>query len=170
MKISLVIDGQVVLDVSSKSLQSILHETPDTSESHDFFRVIAGHPSSEVRERLARMSNLPPDVVLRLADDTSLAVRRALLYQDSTRKFLTEKQLLELAKLDVDFAEQIATYIGGFTLDSAELGELLVTHPDPKVRLALTNTSLTPRRLLRRLLQDPDSQVRNDAASALRHL
>jgi hypothetical protein len=168
MKISLVIDGQVVLDVNSRSVVSFLHDTPETSESHDFFRAIAGHPSSEVRERLANMSNLPEDVVRRLAEDTSLAVRRALIQQDSARKFLTEKQLLELAKLDVDCAEQIAVYINSFVLESAELSELLVTHPDPKVRLAFTRTSLTPRMLLRRLLKDPDSEVRNNAASMLK--
>ena len=168
MKISLVIDGQVVLDVNAKSVLSILHDTPDTSESHDFFRILAGHASSEVRERLAGISNLPADIVQRLADDSSLAVRRALLHQDSARKFLTEQQLLELAKLDVDCAEQIAVYINSFVLESAELGELLVTHPDPKVRVALTHSSLTPRKLLRRLLQDPDSEVRNNAASILR--
>lgn len=67
-----------------------------------------------------------------------------------------------------EWADEIALSLIGYQLETNQLGELLVTHPDPRVRLALTSVRATPKALLWRLAQDTDPEIVHAARKALR--
>ncbi len=130
-----------------------LAEDPQTPAStlEDLFK----HPAERVRRALARNPSTPPQFLSRLIYSG--------FYADVLLNPIVPLLRLEGSPLVGSIDRALAT-----ATEDHEILLLLSSNEDPEIREAVTLNNNTPLKILRRLAEDTDENVRQEALSALR--
>jgi hypothetical protein len=159
------VDGQSTsYPVGAALLRDIISSFPDVEASAPLFEIMARHPSSGVRQNVARMEFLSEEAVSILSRDDDISVMQSLCGNDKFKRYATEDVVVPLIARDRDCAESIAGYVERFqNCDTHVLIKAFLDCPDPDRRLALArNSDLSPR-LWKEMRNDPDPSVANEA-------
>lgn len=170
MKATLLIEGKqkLSIEIGYEDLAWMVSNLPDSADFEEIYSVLATHPSASVREIVAGKDKLNEETVNTLAADPDALVIRALVRSDAARDTLTTEQLVSMIKRDIDTAENIGGYVEGYNnADVDTVVEVLLKHPDPKVRNAIAYNSSSPKKALKSLLKDADPKVRASAKASL---
>lgn len=155
-------------ELGHQGLYSLLFALDEVGTDEFFWSAMARHPSADVREIAARSERLEDaDFLL---DDASVEVRVAAIEfgLDERRFNLGTSEVIHLVESDdVRVAKAIAANLGKFPeADRDDVIAALCKHPDPGVRLVLTENGRPERRRLRALAQDEDVDVARVAKAA----
>ena len=169
MKTTLHIDGKATsIELSFEDIASIVSNLPDITENVSLFDSFSLHPSAAVRENVAGKDKLSESIVHRLAKDKANHVLRSLVRSDKARECLDTEQLVSIVDRDIEAAKNIASYVESYgNADTDQVAIHLLKHTDPQVRNALAGNSSTPKKILKSLLKDVDSAVRESARISL---
>jgi hypothetical protein len=145
-----------------EAISSLTSNTSDHLLNAELFSKLAAHPSANVRREVACKDKIDDATAMMLARDRDIGVLRNIARNDCFRKIASESDLRRLIELgDADLCGSIAGNVEGYdNCDSGVISELLVSYPDPSVRLSLAQNYGAPRRILKKLLNDPDPDVR----------
>jgi hypothetical protein len=158
----------LTFEVGFDDLANFVSNLPDTDDMAKAFAQLARHPSSQVRESVARKDHLDEDTVNFLVEDSDAGVLRSLVSSDKARSVLSTAALLKILAKDLETAEEIAGYFEAFeSVDADDMAAALIGHSDPRVRNALAGNSGTPTKYLKTLLKDSDPRVRSSAKQTL---
>lgn len=150
-------------------LRDIINNFPDVEASTPLFELMARHPSSGVREYVARMEFLSEEAVSLLSTDEDISVQRNLCGNEKYRRSATEDKVVPLIAKDRDCADTIASSVERF--QNCEMDVLIrafLDCPDPDRRLFLAKNSGISMRLMKQLSKDPDPSVAGEAQQRLR--
>ena len=155
-------------NLSYEIVSNIVSNFPDHVSSNDFFLLAAQHSASVVRENVAYKDHLNSDVLEILSKDSSISVLRNLVRSEAFKENVTKEELVELIKLDTEFAQTIAGSVDSYEqVDVNELASLLSVHEDPAVAYNLASSWSTPKKILKTLLKHSDPYVENEAKTRL---
>lgn len=157
-----------VQPISYDSVSNIVSNYEDSKESDDFFKLVAKHPASEVRENVAYKDKISPEVLTILIKDKSLAVIRNLVRSQAFKEYASAEDIERLMYSDIEVAKNIASDIESYqNADVGKLSSLILAMGDPAVLADLAYNSRTPKKILRELTKHEDPRV---AAQAKRSL
>lgn len=168
-KILVAVDGQDVYskELGSSALEAIACSIDSDRDDQVLIGYLSQSPSYEVRKQIARIENISPITLERLADDECAAVRRELLSNSAFQKW-SPTSFIAQNVLDPEYASELASCINNFqNADESELAVLLASHGDPSVRKNLARNWCAPKKLINRLLNDPDPSVSSEAQRTL---
>ncbi len=157
-------------DLGSTELHRVIDALPGNESSFaGLFAAASGHPAATVRLSAATEECLPADSAMELASDPCASVRRAVVSNASFQRFAMDPLVLRMITSDPEVAAEIAANLSSLQIANAEVvGESILRHPDPSVRIQLAQGSNTPIRLLNQLRHDSVREVANAAHIALR--
>lgn len=169
-KILVAIDGQDAYstELGSSALEAIVCSIDSEQDEQVLIGYLSQSPSYEVRRQVARIENISPITLERLAHDECAAVRRELLGNSAFQRW-APTSVIAPNLLDPEYGSELASScIDDFqNADESELAVLLASHGDPSVRKHLAENWRAPKKLINRLLNDPDSSVRSAAKKTL---
>lgn len=155
--------------LSYEAVENIVSSYPDNKENNDLFALAAQHAAATVRVSVAEKDNLSADVVNVLSQDSSISVLRRLVHSDAFKTNATQDLLERLIKLDTEVAASIADNVESFEqADVNKLTTLLAAHSDPSVVASLAENHMLPKKVLKTLVNHPDSCVSNAAKARLK--
>jgi|LauGreDrversion4_2_1035121.scaffolds.fasta_scaffold12392_7 HEAT repeat protein len=169
-KLMIEIDGTEVISeyLGSECVSSLAGRLPDIAENKALFGHLAKSTSSEVRSEIAYKDHLNEETVELLSQDNSVDVRRRICGQKPFREWACTEILLNYISADIECAKTIAGSISDYgNADVNDIAIEICEHPDPDVRNALAGSWGAPKKILKKLLSDPDASVRASAQRSL---
>jgi len=164
MMCSLKIDGEEYF-IGSAAIESLVGSTPDHIANTKMFAALAKHPSSSVRQAVAYKDKINTETAMLLSLDTDLEVLRSIARNEAFKKNASEEDLKRLIKIgDRNLSQTIASNIEGYeNCEYNPIVDLILASADPSIRLSLAENYGTPKRILNKMANDPDPDVRNAA-------
>jgi hypothetical protein len=172
MKAKLVVNGVETI-LGHEELDDICYQLADTEKNQVVFAELAKHPSAKIRRKVADQACLDPETVQRLLHDSCIDVVRAVVVRSETVVTLSRQEIDRLIQIgDTDL---IVNLVIGFHGNSSYVPARkrtwfygkLVGHPDPEVRSMVAECDSVPVKLLRKLAQDEDVNVADQARETL---
>ncbi len=180
-----VVDGDkeiVSKNLSYKQVAGIVNDFPGTPTFQyghgDLYQVAAKHPSSRVRDAVARKYEISAEFCNVLANDASIDLLKTLAINPQFMvpflKNATIDLLEKFMKKDVEIATTIVDEVFGNIAyyeqaDLNKLALLISGHSDPGVLVQLARGPDVPEKVLNALLTHPDPAVSTTAKSSLQH-
>ena len=148
--------------LGTEVISSLASRTSDNLINAGLFSKLAVHPSATVRSEVAYKDKIDEATALALSRDRDMGVLRNIARNGCFRRIASESDLRRLIELgDSELCGSIAGNVESYeNCDSAVISELLISYPDPSVRLNLAQNYGTPRRILKKMLNDLDPDVR----------
>lgn len=168
MQIKLMVDEHEV-QLGCEVLESLVGNLPDEDESlAELFHELAQSNIAGVREAVARKRVISEETAANLASDSSPEVIGALVSAQCGK--LSESALAQIIQrnwsgVNRDIARNVEDYNQS---DITTVAKLLAGSADPSVRAALASNGRAPKFIVRRLLKDPDPDVRRLAQDILK--
>lgn len=107
MRITLQIDQGHAIDLPHSVVEDVVSFLEDTPSNAHFFEELSKHASSQVRVSVAAKTHLSVDALERLANDTSIEVVQAIVWNDDALKSLSLETLQLMIRRDVSIAKAI---------------------------------------------------------------
>jgi hypothetical protein len=147
--------------LGTRDIQAVVDVLPGNDPGFaGVFAAASVHPAAAVRASAARKECLPADAAMELANDPCATVRRAVVSSPFFRRLAKEEMILRMMEVDPEVAEAVADNLGRFEVANTDvLGEALLVHPDPNVRLRMAEGTCTSVKLLNKLCQDASPDV-----------
>lgn len=156
--------------LSYEGMISLISSCPDSEPYQALFDFAAAHPSSLVREYVAGKDHLSKKAVELLSGDKSINVLRALVRSSAFKKYAGDKLLIDLISLDSEIARSIADYYEQFEMaDSSKITAALLQSTEPAVITNLVGNYSTPKKIIKELVNYPDSFVASAAKDRLKN-
>jgi hypothetical protein len=156
--------------ISYEGMMSLISSCPDSDSYQALYDFAAAHPSSVVREYVAGKDNLSKKTVELLSCDKSINVLRALIRSSAFKKYAGDKLLMDFISLDPEIARSIAEYYEQFEMaDSSKLTAALLQSSEPSVLAGLVGNYSTSKKIIRELVNHPDSYVASSAKDRLKN-
>jgi hypothetical protein len=169
VRIILKVDN-IELPAGKDSLCSIIDFLPDNASSFgEVLHYLAGSPSAEVRQAVARRRPLPEETIALLLQDHDPQVVEEVI--SCHGGMIAEEDLLPIidrrwSLLNTRLANSLDS---SFYADLRVLAERLAADKDPGVRCAVASNSSTPRVVLKALAKDANEEVKRNALENLSH-
>lgn len=159
--------GDEEFEIGAETIASIADSLADTAANTPIFEKLVDHPSANVRRPIAYKDKISEETFNKLADDTDIYVMRTLVNNSYFRENASTEQVLRMLNIgDSEICRDVSNYIEGYgAADQGEIVKFLLAHPDPSVRLVLAGNYGTPKNVVKKLLSDPDMDVRAKAES-----
>jgi hypothetical protein len=156
--------------LGSTDIRNVLDALPGNEPSFaGLYAAASSHAAASVRASAARKECLPADSAMELASDPCATVRREVVSNALFLRFAMDPLVLRMIASDPEVAEAIAENFSALQIANADaVGESLLNHPDPNVRLRLAEGTSTPINLLNKLRHDPAREVAHAAHQTLR--
>jgi len=158
------VNGICVKIDSYELISKIVDVLPDEDdEFQNLFEILANSSSSKIRFNVACKENINKETVHILLQDKNINVLRALVRSSiglETIKYGDLSRMIDDVgnhELLVDIAENLSYFSN---CDSNWIAEKLISFGDPGIRFGLATNDETPRHILIRLSEDPDSSIR----------
>jgi hypothetical protein len=156
-------------DLNFYELQEYASSLEDVQSNNDIFKILAKHPSQDVRERIACKDNLNEEVCKIIEAEKSVYVLRSFVRTDGCKKYATQKYLINWISLDVEIASTIANYVENYeNFEIEDAVKILMNHKDPAVLAELASNSSLNKKYLKQLANNIDSRVSKNALYSLR--
>lgn len=157
-------------DLGTAEIQSVVEALPGNEPSFSgLFAAASSHPAAPVRISAAMKECLPADSAMELAGDPCATVRRAVVSNACFQRFALNPLVLRMIASDPEVAAELAANLSSLQIANADvIGEAILSHPDPSVRIRLAESSNTPINLLNQLRHDSVREVARAAHTALR--
>ena len=154
--------GSKEFQIGHEALSSLASSIPDHPDNLELITELAKHPSAVVRRQVASKSKLSESALTELSKDKDHDVIKNLFYSDAFKKFANIELMKHFIELnDIEILRSIASNFESFdNCDPSELLNILISHPDPYVRLNIAQNWSTPKKLLKTLRTDSDADVR----------
>ncbi len=151
--------------LGTDALASLAGNLPDNSSNALLFAKLACHPAARIRSCIAYKSKIDEATASSLSRDRDLDVLRNIARNEMFRKIATESDLKRLIDIgDSTLCATIAGELEGYeNCDPSFVSELLISSSDPLVRLAVAQNYRTPKKILKKLLNDSDPDVQISA-------
>jgi len=175
MKSELIINN-VRLELGYEMLNQLSYIMDDNKKTRDIAHELAKSPCCEIRTQIASRNILHPQTVSLLLPDTQIEVMRAMAGND---EFISQMTLADVERFINTGDPEILVKLVETMSDLTEthevcqrdwLCEKLSQHPDPAIRAELAGNEETPEFFLKKLAQDPDSDVSQAAKDTLENL
>ncbi len=172
MKAKLIINNKS-LELGHRELIEISYVLDDCKEAKDIFHELAKSTATDVRSHIGSYQNLHDKTVKMLLSDTQIEVMRAviskrkfirLMDKEDVKRFITngDSEVLTIMANNMDhFIEEYSV------CEQDWLCEQLYRAKDPQVRYELAASEETPEIFLKKLVDDPDSNVSQAAKETL---
>ena len=164
-------DGKEVLSdpLSCELLSTIANYYPDKASSKGFFKYASLHSSAEVRQQVAYKDKIDEDSCRSLISDNSAAVLKNLLRNSVFREIATLETLEKIMMRDPELAVAVAHDVEAYkAVDIQNLAEVIASHSDPSVLLALAQNRRAPKKVLRDLSIHEDPLISESARENLK--
>ena len=159
---SLKVDGEEFL-IGSHAIESLVGSARDHVANTKMFVALAKHPSSSVRQAVAYKDKINPETAMALSNDSDLEVVRTIARNEIFKKIASEQVLKRLLEIgDRILSDTIATNLKYYeNCDYDPIVEIILASKDPAIRLSIAENYDTPKRVLKKMANDPDPDVRN---------
>jgi hypothetical protein len=157
--------NDIEINVGHEELSDIISTLKDHEDNKELFDKMSHHESYRVRRYVANKQNISSDVALALSKDKNIEVVRYIV---SNSAFKKNAELADIEQLisrgDADVCQNIVREASEFEhVEASKLFDMLSASPDPEVRLTVADTWSAPKKVLKKLLNDPDSDVKRAA-------
>jgi hypothetical protein len=155
----------IEINVGLEELASIVSALKDHVENQAVFAKMALHPSSRVRVEVAYKSEISSETAAMLSQDKSVEVLRCIARNTSFVKTATQADVDRLISIgDSEICKNLVGQAGDFdNAEASKIFEALAASVDPDVRLAVAENWSAPKKVLKKLLNDSDPDVRRAA-------
>lgn len=169
--VEILVNGESVQVDSYQFLNSIIKIIPEEDDRFQkLFEAAAKSSSKDVRCSVASREHLKENTLKLLLQDKETDVLTLLLNTDAVQEIVEYEDLSRMideigsSDLLISIAENISDFKN---CDPNWIAEKLISNADPSVRLALAYNIAMPAHILKRLLDDPDRSVRNEAIDTI---
>ncbi len=172
MNISIVFenDGKVIATQNFNfcQIRDYVNSLDDSQSNNDIFKILAKHPSQEVRQQVASKDSLNMDVAQIFESEKSLNVIRSFVRSDSCKKYSSNELLVKWIALDVEVACSVASRLESYeNADIDEILKILIKHSDPSVLNEIAENSSIPKKYLKELSKHKDTKISSAAKYSL---
>jgi len=168
-KIKLVIGERNVV-LGHRSIAQVIDCIEDIQENAKVFEILAISSNlREVKKCISLKDSLTRKTVKSLLKENDHETLYNLLRNHKNAKFIKERELIRILQNgDIVHAESIADNLETYErCNIYRLAKILSKHPDPSVRMTLSDRWHTPKKILLTLTKDVDINVSNAAKRCL---